>query len=132
VVSEAGTLADAVREWSAGRPAWILLDLMLPDGNGTDLLRRLRREHHAAAAAAAAAAGDASDAVGHVNGNAIGGHTGSARSKVCVITGCGAAAVHEARALGPDHVFTKPLNVEGLLAVMTSASDADMSASVAV
>src|SRR5688572_4229205 len=46
-VSEAGTLADAMRESSAGLPAWILLDLMLPDGNGTELLRRLRREPEA-------------------------------------------------------------------------------------
>ena len=41
-VSEAPTLADALREAVANQPQWILLDLMLPDGNGTDLLRRVR------------------------------------------------------------------------------------------
>ena len=81
-MSEAPTLADALRE-AATQPDWILLDLMLPDGCGTELLRRVR--------------------------------AGSVSSKVCVITGCGAAKLAEVRALKPDHVFSKPVNVEGLL-----------------
>ena len=87
VVSEAATLADGLREADVQRPAWILLDLMLPDGSGTELLRRMR-------------------------GGAL------PPARVCVITGCATAAVGEARALEPEHVFTKPLDVEGLLAVM--------------
>ena len=39
-VSEAATLAEAVRGL-AGEPSSVLLDLMLPDGCGTDVLRRL-------------------------------------------------------------------------------------------
>jgi DNA-binding response OmpR family regulator len=39
-VSEAATLAQA-RAALAARPDWILLDLMLPDGNGIDLLHDL-------------------------------------------------------------------------------------------
>src|SRR5688500_3798696 len=40
-VSEAGTVAEAV-ELLARRPDWVLLDLMLPDGCGTEVLRRAR------------------------------------------------------------------------------------------
>jgi DNA-binding response OmpR family regulator len=82
-VSEAATLAEALREADANQPEWILLDLMLPDGCGTDVLRRVRE--------------------------------GSIPSRVCVVTGCGAAKLAEVRALGPEHVFVKPLNVDGLL-----------------
>ena len=39
-VSEAATLADAMRALEKS-PASVLLDLMLPDGCGTDLLRTL-------------------------------------------------------------------------------------------
>jgi DNA-binding response OmpR family regulator len=42
-VSEACTVADAIAGL-AQRPAWMLLDLMLPDGNGIDVLRRARSE----------------------------------------------------------------------------------------
>ena len=82
-VSEAPTLADALREVAANQPEWILLDLMLPDGCGTEVLRRVR--------------------------------AGVISSRVCVITGCGAAMLSEVHALEPEHVFTKPLNVDGLL-----------------
>ena len=82
VVSEAPTLADALCE-AATQPDWILLDLMLPDGCGTEVLRRVR--------------------------------AGSISSKVCVITGCGATLLGEVRALEPEHVFTKPIDVNGLL-----------------
>src|SRR5688500_5466817 len=38
--SEAGTVADAMDGLSQ-RPDWILLDLMLPDGDGADVLRKV-------------------------------------------------------------------------------------------
>jgi DNA-binding response OmpR family regulator len=76
---------------AGGPPEWILLDLMLPDGTGTDLLRRVQREAIA--------------------------------SKVCVITGCGAGMLGEVEALGPDHLFTKPLNVDRLLEAMGAPAD---------
>ena len=82
-VAEAPTLADALREIGANQPEWILLDLMLPDGCGTEILRRVR--------------------------------AGARPSRVCVVTGCGAAMLGEVHALEPEHVFTKPLNVDGLL-----------------
>jgi DNA-binding response OmpR family regulator len=94
-VSEAATLAEAMPQAMGDAdddgadgcpPEWILLDLMLPDGVGTDLLRRLRFE--------------------------------SVASKVCVITGCGAGMLGEVEALGPDHIFTKPLDVDRLLDAM--------------
>ena len=81
-VSEAGTLAEA-HESLPESPGWILLDLMLPDGSGTDLLRTVR--------------------------------SGRPPHRVCVISGCGPAALYEARRLGADHVFTKPLDVRRLL-----------------
>jgi DNA-binding response OmpR family regulator len=42
-VSEVGTVADAIQGLQA-RPDWILLDLMLPDGDGVHVLRTLRAE----------------------------------------------------------------------------------------
>ncbi len=70
-------------EAAAQQHEWILLDLMLPDGNGTDLLRRVR--------------------------------AGEITSRVCVITGCASGMLNEVRRLEPEHVFTKPLDVDGLL-----------------
>jgi two-component system KDP operon response regulator KdpE len=43
-VSWAGTSRDAMREWDAGRPDLIVLDLGLPDRDGADLVRRFRRD----------------------------------------------------------------------------------------
>jgi DNA-binding response OmpR family regulator len=42
-VHEVGTVGDAQRALG-GAFDWVLLDLMLPDGNGIDVLRRIRRE----------------------------------------------------------------------------------------
>lgn len=41
-VRTAGTLADAFREASQAQPDLIILDLGLPDGDGTELVKRLR------------------------------------------------------------------------------------------
>jgi DNA-binding response OmpR family regulator len=85
-VCEAGTLADAMQGLHPEPPDWILLDLMLPDGCGTQLLRKMRADH--------------------------------IRSKTCVITGCASELLNEARRAGAEHVFTKPLNVDGLMKVL--------------
>jgi CheY-like chemotaxis protein len=88
-VLEAATLAEALRGL-AQRPDWILLDLMLPDGNGLDVLRKVVGEQ--------------------------------IRTRVCVISGCARAALDEARALGPEDVFTKPLDVARLVDLLTTAA----------
>ena len=44
-MSEAATVADALSRLAAGPPHWILLDLMLPDGCGLDVLRRVRAQN---------------------------------------------------------------------------------------
>ncbi|HEX7473840.1 MAG TPA: response regulator transcription factor [Candidatus Limnocylindrales bacterium] len=43
-VDEAGTAADAMRAWDAHRADLILLDLGLPDADGVEVVRRVRRE----------------------------------------------------------------------------------------
>jgi DNA-binding NtrC family response regulator len=43
--NEAGTVAEAVRQFKADLPAAVLLDIDLPDGSGLDVLRELKREH---------------------------------------------------------------------------------------
>jgi two-component system OmpR family response regulator len=44
-VAVAGTGSDAIREASTFRPDLIVLDVMLPDRNGFELLARLRADH---------------------------------------------------------------------------------------
>jgi len=41
-VSEAATVAEAIDALSAAEPDWVLLDLMLPDGCGLDVLRKVQ------------------------------------------------------------------------------------------
>ncbi len=43
-VNEAGTAADALREWELSRPDLLVLDLGLPDADGSTIVRRIRRE----------------------------------------------------------------------------------------
>ena len=43
-VTEAGDAATALRRWSAGRPDLVVLDLGLPDADGSTVIRRIRRE----------------------------------------------------------------------------------------
>jgi DNA-binding response OmpR family regulator len=43
-VSEARTVADAMHGLDRARPDWILLDLMLPDGDGISVLHRIRAD----------------------------------------------------------------------------------------
>lgn len=45
VVGESGTVADARRRISALRPDVVTLDIRLPDGDGIELAKRLRRDH---------------------------------------------------------------------------------------
>jgi two-component system KDP operon response regulator KdpE len=43
-VAQAVDVAGALRSWEAGRPDLILLDLGLPDGDGSTVIRRIRRD----------------------------------------------------------------------------------------
>ena len=43
-VAEAGSVAEALRQWDASRPDLVILDLGLPDRDGLAIVRRIRRE----------------------------------------------------------------------------------------
>lgn len=85
-VFEAATVADALAWLADEPPHWMLLDLMLPDGCGIEILRKVRADGMA--------------------------------TKTCVITGCAAAMLNEAREAGAAHTFVKPLDVEQLVSLM--------------
>ncbi|HEY0763048.1 MAG TPA: sigma-54 dependent transcriptional regulator [Pyrinomonadaceae bacterium] len=42
---EAGSVAEALKQFKAELPAAVLLDIDLPDGSGLDVLREIKREH---------------------------------------------------------------------------------------
>jgi len=86
LVVEAATVADALAWLADEPPHWMLLDLMLPDGCGIEILRKIRAARM--------------------------------RTKTCVITGCAAAMLNEAREAGAMHTFVKPLDVEQLVSLM--------------
>src|SRR5678815_3031853 len=43
--AEAGSVAEALKQFQAELPAAVLLDIDLPDGSGLDVLREIKREH---------------------------------------------------------------------------------------
>jgi len=43
--AEAGSVAEAIKNFKADPPATVLLDIDLPDGSGLDVLRDIKREH---------------------------------------------------------------------------------------
>ena len=43
-VHEAGTSAEALRQWETSRPDLVLLDSACPDADGSSVVRRVRRE----------------------------------------------------------------------------------------
>ena len=90
-VCECGSVADALRGLSnpnSAPPQWVLLDLMLPDGSGIDVIRAVRGK--------------------------------GMPTQVCVVTGCCAEQVNEARRAGATFAFTKPLNLNRLMAALTT------------
>ena len=84
-VSEATTVAEAMHG-ILRHPEWVLLDIMLPDGSGLEVLRRIRSERLPV--------------------------------RVCVISGCHPHVLEESKAGGADFAFSKPLDVEKLVAVL--------------
>lgn len=59
-VESAATLAEASKKLDRGRPTCVLLDLLLPDGCGIQLLRRLRSSGSTAKVAVVSGTADAS------------------------------------------------------------------------
>ena len=79
------TLEAAMRMLTAWAPQCVVLDLVLPDGSGADLLRQIRRD------------------------------TGGTPVRVALASGfLGTDRAAEAVALGPDACFAKPVDVEAL------------------
>jgi DNA-binding response OmpR family regulator len=90
-VFEAASVADATGHINSAAaeshaPQWILLDLMLPDGNGIDIMRLA--------------------------------HARRLPSRICIITGCGSDRILDAQSEGAQHIFTKPLDVARLMALL--------------
>ena len=81
---EAQSVKEAVEKLDQ-HPQWVLLDLMLPDGNGSQVLKYIKSSRL--------------DVV------------------VCLTTGCSSAMIDPLRK-DVAHVFTKPIDVEGLIAVL--------------
>ena len=90
-VLEAGTVAQALARL-ADQPRWVLLDLMLPDGCGSEVLARVKAEQLPA--------------------------------EVCVITGCVGPRLEQVRAMGANHVFLKPVDVDRLISLLREPSSA--------
>jgi len=86
-VSEAATVGEAIESLSPP-PQWIVLDLMLPDGNGVSVIRKVKADH--------------------------------IPTRVCVVTGCAAEHLAEAKRAGADHAFVKPLDVDKLISVLAA------------
>jgi DNA-binding NarL/FixJ family response regulator len=86
-VSDVGSLADAM-QGLAHHPEWVLLDLMLPDGCGIHLLRKIQADRLS--------------------------------SKVCIVSGCGSEMLHEAQQAGAACTFTKPVDVERLVNILSA------------
>jgi CheY-like chemotaxis protein len=82
-VTGAATMAEGMAALGHA-PDCMILDLMLPDGNGLGILRRIRQQNLAI--------------------------------RVAVLSGADAPLVAEARLFKPDAVFTKPVDVQRLLA----------------
>ena len=90
-MSEAASVADAAGHIESAAadsraPNWILLDLMLPDGSGVDVIRLA--------------------------------HARRLPSRICIITGCGSDRILDAQSEGAQHIFTKPLDVARLMALL--------------
>jgi two-component system, NtrC family, response regulator AtoC len=82
---EAQSVKEAIDRLSQ-HPQWVLLDLMLPDGNGSQVLKRIISDR--------------------------------LDIKVCLTTGCSSSMIDPLRK-DVAHVFTKPLDVERLMNVLT-------------
>jgi DNA-binding response OmpR family regulator len=86
-VATAGTVGDALLALDdvpdEALPGAVLLDLMLPDGNGMEVLRQVRAQR--------------------------------LPLRVAILTGADLPMIEEARQLGPDAVFTKPVDAGQLL-----------------
>lgn len=82
---EAATVAEAIARL-ADQPRWVLLDLMLPDGCGSQILERIKDER--------------------------------LPTDVCVVTGCSGPILERVRAMGAEHIFVKPVDVEELIALL--------------
>jgi CheY-like chemotaxis protein len=90
-VLQAATGRDAFEILASGRPQALLLDLMLPDVDGTDILRFLSTRRPASLKCILAVSGDVRD-----------------------------ARIAEVKSLGADDLIPKPLDIGQLLSALTS------------